>query len=330
MKRYLLVLLGTIVFLSTHAQPAVDFNKFPLQPGDTTTIYTADLLAQINWAAIKDYCKATEGHYVYEKKDSLIVRYSYIKQGRDAFFDIVSYNGVVMEYTTYPGGTKPQRTSYLNKTAWLAYADKVLPGLADKYKLSKEEPDKILKSYYRLLGVDTRDEYGFICEYSTFGSPPERRVAVMSLLREHRLDLIRRLTDYPNLQTRLYAVDALIYTDYFAKQKMKSLAHDIEQDQKQLTGLQKNNDDTTKIKALSMQIKISSDSVAYYASQVLTAEQWKMIYGLRDSGQEIKTCGNSGSYKIYGTPVAELLSDQVIADVPKWYERLKNVGSFFR
>ena len=326
MKRPFLIFIVTIFYRSSHSQSVIDFSKFPIRQNDTATLKTADLLDKINWQAIKSYCKTAQGHYAYENKDSLLTSYKYVKQGYEVSFEIVSYDGTILEYYTDAGNNK--QTSYFNKTVWLKYVNQKLPSLSDSFKLTKEEPNNILKSYYRLLGVDTRDEYGFICEYSTVGRATERRMAVIEILRQHRLDLIKKLVDYPNLQTKLYAVDALIFNDYSAKQKIQKSEQDIIQKQKQLDRLQKNNADKVKAEPLSNQIKAFTDTIARQKSELLTADEWKVIYELRDSNQTVKTCGNSGSYKIYGTPISELLSDKAIADIPKWYDGLKNLGYF--
>jgi hypothetical protein len=67
----------------------------------------------------------------------------------------------------------------------------------------REEPQRILKSYYHLLGLDTRDEYGWTCEYSTVGRPPEKRIATIELSKYKRVDLLKKLLTYPNFQTQL-------------------------------------------------------------------------------------------------------------------------------
>ena len=326
MKRPLLISIVTIAFVVAHSQSAVDFSKFPTGQNDTTALATGDLLNKISWQAIKIYCKTAQGHYAYENKDSLLISYKYIKRGYEASFEIVSYDGTVLEYYADSGNNK--RTYYFDKTVWLRYVEQKLLTLPDSFKLIKEEPNNILKSYYRLLGVDTRDEYGFICEYSTVGKATERRMAIIELLRQHRLDLIKRLVDYSNLQTKLYAIDALIYNNYSARQKIKKAEQDINQKQKQLDRLQKANGDKAKIENLTNQIKELSDTITYQTPNLLTADEWKRVYELRNSNQTVKTCGNAGSYKIYGTPISEVLSDKAIADIPKWYEGLKNLGYF--
>ncbi|MES1181902.1 MAG: hypothetical protein ABUL44_03815, partial [Flavobacterium sp.] len=103
----------------------------------------------------------------------------------------------------------------------------------------------------------------------------------------------------------------------------------IKQKQKQLDRLQKQNADIKKIGNLKSQIKASSDSISYFKLGLLTQREWKAFYNLRDSNLTVKTCGNSGSYKIYGTPISELLSIKAIADIPKWYEALKRMGYFW-
>jgi len=330
MRRPLIIIIATFSFLTTYSQSPVDFSKFTVGQSDTVTLITADLLNKINWQAIKSFCTGTNGHYAYERKDSLLTTYEYVKQGREASFEIVSYKGTILQYYSDAGNSKQQSsTSFFAKNVWIKYVSEMMPSLPDQFKITGDEPNNILKAYYRLLGVNTRDEYGFICEYSTVGRATDRRIAVITLLKQHRIDLIKKLTEYPNLQTKLYAVDALIYNDYTAKQKIQQLEKDIKEKQKQLDRLQKKNADKIKIDGLQGQIKISSDSIPYFKSDLLTDTEWKAIYNLRDSNLTVKTCGNSGSYKIYGTPISDLLSDKAIADIPKWYEGLKRMGYFW-
>ncbi len=330
MKRPLIIIIATFSFLTTYSQSPVDFNKFPVGQSDTTVLFTTDLLNKINWQAIKSFCTRDNGHYAYENKDSLLTTYEYVKQGRQASFEIVSYKGIVLEYYVDAGNLQEKNpTSYFDKNAWLKYVGEMMPSLPDQFKLTRDEPKNILKAYYRLLGVNTRDEYGFICEYSTVGRATDRREAIIKLLIQQRIDLIKKLLEYPNLQTKLYAVDALIYNDYISKQKIKQLTIYIKAKQKQLDHLQKKNVDKKGITSLQRQIKTSSDSISFSKTNLLADTEWKVIYNLRDSNLTVKTCGNSGSYKIYGTPIFELLSEKAIADIPEWYESLKRMGYFW-
>lgn len=230
MKRPLIIIIATFTFLTTYSQSPVDFSRFTFEQNDTATLSTTELLNKLNWQAIKNYCTGANGHYAYERKgkDSLLTTYEYVKQGREASFEIVSYRGMIMEYYSDPGNSSKQgSTSFFDKTVWLKYVSEIIPSLPEEFKLASSEPNNILKAYYRLLGVNTRDEYGFICEYSTVGRATDRRMAVITLLKQHRIDLIKKLTDYSNLQTKLYAVDALIYNDYSAKQKIQQLEKNL-------------------------------------------------------------------------------------------------------
>lgn len=201
----------------------------------------------------------------------------------------------------------------------------MLPALADNLKLTLAENKAVLKAYYQLLGVDTDDEYGWICEYGMAGLPTQRRVAVLVLLEQHRIDLLRKLLPYPNLQTRLYAIDALIYNDVLRKAEIDSA-------QKQLKKLQQQED------RFRRQPKVDNDYIYFkntlprreieqnirkWKTELLTRQEWEMVRTLRDSKQTVRTCGNAGSYKIYGTPIAEVLSDKAIAEISKNYEVLK-------
>lgn len=325
MRQPLIIIVTTFCFLTTYSQSPVDFSRFPVRQSDTMTLITADLLNKINWQAIKGFCTGSNGHYAYEDKDSLLTTYTYVKQGREASFEIISYKGTVVQYYSDAGNSKQQSTiSFFDKNVWLRYVSEMMPSLPGQFKISHDESDTILKAYYRLLGIDTIDEYGFICEYSTVGRATDRRMAVITLLKLHRIDLLKKLIEYPNLQTKLYAVDALIYNDYTAKEKIKRLEKNIKEKQKQLDRLQKKNTDIIKIDNLQNQIKASTDTISFSKADLLTDTEWKVIYSLRDSNLTVKTCGNSGSYNIYETPISEVLSDQAITNIPKRYEYLKD------
>lgn len=234
---------------------------------------------------------------------------------------------MILEYSADAGNKKqPGRIFYFDKNVWLKYVGEMMPTLPEQFKLSVNEPGYLLKTYYSLLGINTRDEYGWICEYSTFGMAPGRRMAVIELLVEHRIDVLKKCAEYSNLQTKLYAVDALIYNDNMAKMKIQLLEKQLEKNQKQLSRLQNTNADKTKVDYLNSLIKNATDSITYFSADLLTSTEWKMIFDLRDSNQTVRTCGNAGSYKIYGTPISELLSDKAIADIPKRYEELKKLG----
>lgn len=330
MKRLLIIIFAIFAFLTTYSQSPVDFSKFKVRQSDTVTLLTADLLTKIDWQAIKSFCTGTNGHYAYERNDSLITTYEYAKQGLVSSFKITSYKGMVMEYYSEADYLTPKSSIYFfDKNVWMKYVNEMMPSLPDQFKITHDEPDNILKAYYRLLGINTRDEYGFICEYSAHGRATDRRIAVITLLKQHRIDLLRKLSEYPNLQTKLYAVDALIYNNYTTKEKIQQWEKEINDKQKQLNRLQKKNSVKMKIHDLQNQIKIVSDSISYFNSVLLTDTEWKTIYNLRDSNQTIKTCKDgTGSYKIYGTVISDLLSDKAIADIPKWYEGLKKMGYF--
>lgn len=332
MRRFLIIIITTFSFLTTYSQSPVDFSIFTDIQSDTATLSTTDMLNKLNWQAIKSYCTGDNGHYAHEYmgKDSLLTTYSYVKQGRESSFEIVSYKGMILEYYSDAGtSSKLGSTSFFGKNVWLMYVSDFIPSLSERFKIASSEPNTILKAYYKLLGVNTRDEYGFVCEYSAAGRATDRRMAVITLLKQHRIDLIKKLTEYSNLQTKLYAVDALIYNDNSAKQKIQQLEKNLKDNQKLLDRLQKKKADKTKIADLNAQIKASSDSIIYFNSDLLSDTEWNAIYNLRDSNLTVKTCGNSGSYRIYGTPISELLSEKAMADIPKRYEGLKRLGYFW-
>src|SRR5690606_11671645 len=69
-------------------------------------------------------------------------------------------------------------------------------------------------AYYRLIGVDVRREYGWMCEYSTAGMPPLQRQATLALLHQQRPDLLQEALRDTSVEGRVYAADALLYLEH--------------------------------------------------------------------------------------------------------------------
>ncbi len=257
-----------------NAQTLNDFGKNPEKIEKSIT--TDELLKKLNWKSIDEFCKSNDGFYSYERSKGLLTEYEYVKQGRVESFEIISFNGYVLEFYFDIPESKRANEYFFDKKLWLQYVNKMIPELPDSLMLTEDEPIDLLKGFYRLLGVDAVDEYGWICEYSTVGMPPKRRQGVISLIEGNRIDLLRKLMNYSNPQIKLYAIDALIYLDS--------------------------------------------------QSNILTDKDWQSIFDFRDSGTTIRTCGNMGSYKIYETPIADLLSKKAIKDILKSYKMLKGIG----
>lgn len=167
-----------------------------------------------------------------------------------------------------------------------------MPNINAKFKISIEQPVNVLISYYTLIGVDSRDEYGWICEYSAFGRPPKRRSAVIEILGEP--ELLINLLDFPNTVTQLYAADGLIYNDFQTKKRIKN----------------------TKDKEYRKKLE----------AELISEDVWKKIYEIRDRNETVNTCGNMGSYKIYTSYTAELLSKKSIKEIRKNYKMLGKLG----
>lgn len=297
------ILLILLAVFNTNIEAQVDLGKFPIDSNNEKSIKTEDLLKMVNWVELQEYSKKNKGHYADIRRDTLITEYSYVKQGYVASVNIKSFNGFVLEYLSEnTDSDRPSKVSYFDKQVWIQYVDKVLPNLSDSFKININEPVELLRNYYELIGVDTRNEYGWICEYSTVGIATGRRRAVIKLIEYLRNDLLKKLLDYPNTQTNLYAADALIYMDYVYNTKIKEMES---QDNPEL-----------------------KDHIDYLQKFLLDKSDWEKIYKLRDSGNIVLTCGNSGSYKIYQSNTADILSDSAIHKIPKQYESLKELGYF--
>ena len=275
MKRIIAILIILTNSFIIYSQTVIDANNFPTE-FPKTELLTSDLLKTLNWDKVVKFCDKNEGYYSHVRPEGFLKEYEYVKQGRVEFLELTSYDGFVLEFIAYIPNVSSSNSYYFDKNLWLRYVDTVLPELSDTFKISINEKSDLLKAYYHLLGVDIRDEYGWICEYSTVGMLPKKREAVIVLIKHNRIDLLKKLMDYPNIQVKLYAIDALIYLNTF--------------------------------------------------DQILSESDWEKIFLFRDSGETVKTCGNSGSYKIYGTPIADLLSKKAVKRIPRYYKSLEKIG----
>ncbi|MCU0436757.1 MAG: hypothetical protein MUC49_02515 [Raineya sp.] len=292
------------------------------------SIPTDFLLKKLNWHAIKKYCDTTKGHYASSEYylDSLWVEYRYNSQGNSSYFNVTSYKDLVLEYqSNISDGYQPSSSFFFDKKVWMMYVSDMLPDLPKHFNISIDERVEILKAYYNLLNLDSRDEYGWICEYSTVGSAPDKRRSIITLIHSRRTDLLKKLWDFSNLQTQLYVIDALIFIDYEAKKAIKEKELEIKVCQKDIELLKGNQQ---KIFYLEDCIKRYKGSIQSYKEYLLNQNDWKKIYSFRDANHTIITCGNSGSYKKYKTSSSELLSMRAIQEIPENYENLKSSGYF--
>ncbi len=95
-----------------------------------------------------------------------------------------------------------------------------------------------------------RDEYGWICEYSSVGMEPKKRDAIIRLIVNDRLELLRKLIRYPNPQTQVYAADALIFIDIFYKIRIENERINLNNEIAQLDSLINNNSNSNKIQTV--------------------------------------------------------------------------------
>ena len=86
-----------------------------------------------------------------------------------------------------------------------------------KTQSETEATNEFARVFDSLDKVVFSNEYGWICEYNTVGSPPPQRRATITLIRHRRADLLRRILEGPNLEARVYATDGVFYLDYQAR-----------------------------------------------------------------------------------------------------------------
>lgn len=330
MKEKFCFLIIVFAFNLTLSAQNFYFLKFSSEKNEKESIATSELLKSLDWENLKLLSKSSEEHYTQEEKDSLLSKYEYVQQGRIADFKIISYKGKVLEYQSQIShNSKEANINFFDKSVWLEYTHNYLPNLPDSLKLDVTESKEILKSYYELIGVGTNDEYGWICEYSTVGMAPKRRIATIQLIKFQRVDLLKRLIEYPNLQVQLYVTDALIYIDSQKKNYIENnIKPELKQLTKQLDSLKSKKTKNWRIQSLKNEIIRNKEYIEELKSELLSKNDWKRIYALRDSNQNVNTCGNDGSYKIYNNTTADLLNTIAIDEIPKRYLELKKLGYF--
>lgn len=307
------IIFGHLIFLvflvfrnELNAQNSL-FLSFPTLDTSQRNINAESLLREVNWEKVASFCDTTEGHYARKYASDLITTYNYTKQGNTANFKITIFKGKVLEYRSHVNGLF--KTNYFNRDLWLQYVE-----ADDKFKdsawtLTKEEMsqqfDQVVQAYYTLIGFNSRDEYGWICEYAAAGIPPDKRLAVIELINYKRRDFLVKLLDHPNLQTKLYVADALIYLDMIGEIKSVEMVH--------FKGGKKHKKYLWK----------------YTNQYKLSKQEWKKIKKIRDADYTIITCGNMGSYKQYKSTSAELLSQEAIRKIYTHYSTFKLLGYLF-
>jgi hypothetical protein len=289
----------------TQSQPSINFGILSSIKNDTLPIYTAHLLQELGWEDLMKFCEQNQGHNAYVEDDSLKITYHYFNNKNFSRLDLVSYDGQVLEYDCATNNTfRESQTYYFDKALWVKYANQKIPDLEEQFHIFPNEPAELLKAYYHLIGLDTRDEYGWICEYGGMGEITDRRLATTVIINHGRLDLLLPLLEFPNIQVQVYAADALIFLDREMKKLIEERTTEAKEEGYDFPDM------------LTEQLQ----------DRLLTKADWQKIYNLRDSGQQVKTCGNSGSYKIYRVDAAELLSEEAIEEFFDIYQSLENMG----
>lgn len=327
-----LVLVGLFLLsaLSSFGQVQPWFGNFPAAGLGTTSLTTEELLADIKWRELKRYCDTASDHYATEVREDGLEKFTYLKRGASASFEIISYQGYVLEFKAEnPDSEKATSSSYFDKRIWLQYVDSMLPGLDGTDRIGIGEAVVVLKAYYQLLGVGTRNEYGWICEYATMGRPTGRRLATIHLLEQGRIDLLKRVLHFPNIQSQLYAADALLFEDFRTKKLIAIQQEKIKEGLRQVDSITNASRlDRKAIERIRAQIEFDENLMRSQKVRLLSSEDWEAIHKLRDSNKSVLVCGNNGSYKVYGTSTAEILSEESIANIPKQYEMLKRLNYF--
>ncbi len=325
MKREFLLILVYSLTIVSYSQNTVIIGSFPSLDNNPKPILCSELLAKLNWENIKKYDGGV--HSVNEYPDSLITTYKYLKQGMTALVEIKCFKNYVLEFRCeVSNNNQNSNTYYFDKEVWLQYVRQRIPKLSSEYILPKQEPVEILKAFYELLGVDTRDEYGWYCEYGMVSKPTKRRLAVVELIKANRRDLLKKVLNFQNLQTQLYAADALIYLNYSDHRRIDEYKKEISENERKIDSLYNLKSDVKEIvKVLKQNNSMMKTSLEYLEKQLFSEEDWKTIYQIRDSNKEAKICVEfTGSYRVYTGKTSEILSEEVIREIPMKYKNFIN------
>ena len=128
------------------------------------------------------------------------------------------------------------------------------------------------------------------------------RLAVIELINYKRRDFLLKLLDHSNIQTKLYAADALIYLE---------MIREIERVEVTKFGRKK---------------RKNRYDIRYSQNYKLSKKEWRKINRIRDANLDVVTCGNMGSYKQYKSTTSELLSEKSINKIYANYQLLKEFG----
>jgi len=232
-------------------------------------------------------------------QDSLLVYHNLVFPDR-TLVGVTSWEGRVIRYRISRVDSKGTQldAAYFDPAVWTEYARRELGPAEDGLHIAPEAyPATLVEAYYQMLGVEASREYGWICEYSTVGMAPPRREAVMRLVQDAASDLLRRLLRAPDVETRLYAADALLYLHEQEREVRKQLGDATEAERR--------------------------ESLEPYR---LTADDLRRIGELRRSNEMVRTCGNQGSYKIYMRPAREVLDARAVRSIPARYAQLRSLG----
>ena len=82
MRKTSFIILTLVFNLMLNAQN-LDLGNYPSENNDEKPMLTSDLLKSLNWEKLKEFSNSNEGHYTYERKDSLLLEYKYVQQGLD-------------------------------------------------------------------------------------------------------------------------------------------------------------------------------------------------------------------------------------------------------
>ena len=302
-KKYLIIINFLFFIWEINAQNSL-FAKFPIIDSTQTSIDAEELLEELNWEGIKKYCDTTEGHYARINETNYTKTYKYTKQGNTANFTLVEFKGKVLAYHSHVN--QLFQTNYFDKKLWVEYTKLDDDFRNSKWLLSEKEMSEndniVIQSYYTLLGFNSRDEYGWICEYSASGFPPDKRLATIELINHERRDFLVKLLDYPNTQTKLYAADALIYLD---------MVQEIEK---------------VELDKFDRKKRKNRYSISYNSNYKLSKSEWRKIYRIKDKNLDVVTCGNMGSYKQYKSTTGNLLSEESINEIYRNYQLLREFG----
>ncbi|HRE40901.1 MAG TPA: hypothetical protein PLG90_06175 [Ignavibacteria bacterium] len=331
MKRLIIFICLFILYNINPVQSQLLDNQFLLFNNQYNGPYKVDeILNKIKWDELVKYCKDNKDCFIYEINEDAIHQYKFSSRKDDSQFYLEVYNYEILRFK-YSIDSKflKNNIDFFDRIVYMKYVREYFKDIPPEFILDSNINNSLLESYYSLLGLGGSIEYGWICEYSSVGLPTQQRQALMEIMKYGYGDIIlQRLLAYPSIEIRLYAFEALFYSDHMHTKYIENEKSILKNYLKQEDSLKLNSDTTDieikkELRSIRLSIKEMKDIINYSDGLLKLAPELSYIEDLKDSNLEVVTCENMGSYKSYLTPIREIITDDYLNNIIENFSELK-------